>query len=47
LEIITDATVADFETFMTNWLANANSSCVGLEVFACPTTCTPVLPSND
>jgi hypothetical protein len=47
LEIITDGTVADFETFMTNWLANANSSCVGLETFACPVACTPVLPSND
>ena len=48
LEIVTDGTVADFETFMTNWLANANSSCVGLEVFACPDACTDrVLPSND
>lgn len=47
LEIVTSATDADFETFMTNWLANANSSCVGLETFSCPATCTPVSPTND
>ncbi|NDC94814.1 hypothetical protein EB118_05820 [bacterium] len=47
LEIVTSATDANFETFMTNWLANANSSCVGLETFSCPAACTPVSPTND
>lgn len=47
LEIVTKGTVADFETFMTNWLANANSSCVGLETFSCPAACAPVSPTND
>lgn len=41
-EIITNSTVATFETLMAAWLANANSSIV-LEPTGC-TTCTPLTP---
>jgi hypothetical protein len=51
LEIVAEAELTDFENFMGLWLANSNSSCVGLETFECPTVkeglCdTPVNPGN-
>lgn len=42
LEIITNGTVATFETLMAAWLSNANSS-VSLETTSCG-TCTPLTP---
>jgi hypothetical protein len=37
LEIIAEAELTDFENFMSLWLTNSNSNCVGLETFECPT----------
>jgi hypothetical protein len=43
LEIITDGTVAAFETFMAAWLnASQTGNCVVLEPFTCYDECTPV-----
>jgi hypothetical protein len=43
LEIITDGTIAAFETFMDAWLdASQTGNCVQLEVFDCYEPCTPV-----
>jgi hypothetical protein len=47
LQIVTNGTDAAFEAFMAAWLANANSSCNGLQTFGCYEECTPVEPSND
>lgn len=42
LSIITNGTVANFETLMATWLNNANSN-ISLETFSCG-TCTPLTP---
>lgn len=42
LQIITNGTVATFETIMATWLSNANSN-ISLETFSCG-TCTPLTP---
>jgi hypothetical protein len=47
LEIVTENQDAAFEAFMAAWLTNANSGCVGLEVFGCYEECTPVVATND
>jgi len=47
LEIITDGAEGGFETFMSNWLGNANNDCTDLVTYACETTCTPVTPVPD
>jgi hypothetical protein len=43
LEIITDAPLAVFESFVTNWIANCGN-CVELEVISALTACTPLIP---
>jgi hypothetical protein len=44
LEIVTDGRDTAFENFVTAWLTNAGSDCVGLVEYECPETCTPVSP---
>lgn len=46
LEIVTDAPIATFETFVETWLNNAGSGCTTLTEVTCPDKCTPVEATN-
>jgi hypothetical protein len=44
LEVITDGTVAAFETFVTTWLETC-SQCSGLDIVACTGPCVSIVPN--